>query len=93
MYVPSVGTQYLSTIAQYENGDWKNVGNLAEPRHHHSAISFGSSILIAGGGQQNMNPEVWDMNSLQSQIINPSITGRYEHMAIFSVNLGFCSKN
>ena len=38
-----------SRIAEYKDGSWKNVGNLAQARHNLSAINFGSAIMVVGG--------------------------------------------
>ena len=38
-----------SIIAEYKDGSWKNVGNLAQARNTHSAINFGSAIMVVGG--------------------------------------------
>ena len=32
---------YTSTIAEYKDGNWKNVGNLAQARYGHGAITSG----------------------------------------------------
>ena len=38
-----------SIIAEYKDGSWRNVGNLAQGRNTHSAINFGSAIMVVGG--------------------------------------------
>ena len=40
---------YISTIAEYKDGNWKNVGNLAQARYAHGAITSGSITMVAGG--------------------------------------------
>ena len=40
---------YLSIIAEYKNGSWKNIGNLAQARDSHGAITSGSVTMIVGG--------------------------------------------
>ena len=40
---------YTSTIAEYKDGNWKNIGNLAQARHAHGAITSGSIIMVVGG--------------------------------------------
>ena len=40
---------YSSTIAEYKNGNWKNIGNLAQARRGHGAITSGSVTMVAGG--------------------------------------------
>ena len=39
----------ISTIAEYKNGSWKNIGNLAQARYRHSAITSGPVTIIVGG--------------------------------------------
>ena len=41
--------RYTSTIAEYKDGDWKNVCNLAQARHSHGAIMSGLTTMIVGG--------------------------------------------
>ena len=91
----SAHSAVLSNIAEYKNHNWKLAGNLAQGRYHHTAISFGSSIMVVGGagGPRGLKTEIWDMNSLQSQIIDPPSMNIYDRMGVFSVDLGFCSKN
>ena len=38
-----------SIIAEYKDESWENVGNLAQARNMHSAINFGSAIMVVGG--------------------------------------------
>ena len=40
---------YISTIAEYKDGDWKNVGNLRQGRHRHGAITSGPTTMVVGG--------------------------------------------
>ena len=40
---------YTSTIAEYKDGNWKNVGNLAQARYGHGAITSGSITMVVGG--------------------------------------------
>ena len=46
---PGTNGRIISTIAEYKNGSWKNVGNLAQARDSHSAITLGSVTMIVGG--------------------------------------------
>ena len=39
----------ISTIAEYKDGNWKNIGNLAQARRGHSAITSGSVTMVASG--------------------------------------------
>ena len=38
-----------STIAQYKDGSWKNIGNLAQARQTHGAITSASVTMVVGG--------------------------------------------
>ena len=40
---------YSSTIAEYKDGSWKNIGNLAQARHGLGAITSGSVTMVVGG--------------------------------------------
>ena len=40
---------YTSTIAEYKDGIWKAVGNLAQARRYHGAITSGSTTMVVGG--------------------------------------------
>ena len=44
---------FSSTIAEYKNGSWKNVGNLAKARYSHGAITSGSVTMVVGGWSNN----------------------------------------
>ena len=50
----NVWPYYTSTIAEYKDGDWKNVGSLAQGRSYHGAITSGSITMVVGG-QPNSN--------------------------------------
>jgi len=51
------GSPYLtSTIAEYKNGNWKNVGNLAQARNGHGAITSGSITMVVGGESNDYSP-------------------------------------
>ena len=39
----------ISIIAEYKNGSWKNVENLAQARFGHGAITSGSFTMVVGG--------------------------------------------
>ena len=40
---------YTSTIAEYKDGSWKNVGDLTQSRSSHGAITSGSVTMVIGG--------------------------------------------
>ena len=44
-----MGCYPSSTIAEYKDGNWKNIGNLAQARAGHGAITSGSVTMVAGG--------------------------------------------
>ena len=46
---PGTNGRIISTIAEYKNGSWKNVGNLAQARNSHGAITSGPFTIIVGG--------------------------------------------
>ena len=52
----AVSPSYTSTIAEYKDGDWKNVGNLAQGRHRHGAITSGSITMVVGGTPNDGSP-------------------------------------
>ena len=86
---------YISTIAQYQDGNWENVGNLAEARHGHGAITAGSVTMVVGGyfGDSRVT-ELWEFDSLESQIIDPTLSTTYSFgIALFAVDKKYCSKN
>ena len=50
----------LSVVAEYKDGSWSNIGNLARPRHNFRATKFGSKIMILGGNENNTGPSAAD---------------------------------
>ena len=40
---------YTSAIVEYKDGSWTNVGNLAQARMGHGAITSGSITMVVGG--------------------------------------------
>ena len=40
---------HIKTVAQFENDEWKKLGDLLESRGGHNAIVFDGDILIVGG--------------------------------------------
>ena len=43
------GGGYTKTIGVYNNGSWRNAGQLNDVRLHHSAIILGHNLFILGG--------------------------------------------
>ena len=38
-----------SVVAEYRDGKWNNIGNLARKRGYHQAIKSGSEVMVIGG--------------------------------------------
>ena len=50
-------SDFSSVVAEYKDGRWNNIGNLARPTAGHSrAMRSGSNILIVGGLWENNDP-------------------------------------
>ena len=48
------GTPYeTSIVAEYKDGSWSSIGNLARVRRYHKAIKSGSDIMILGGKEED----------------------------------------
>ena len=43
------GSKQVSTIAEFKNDKWRNIGNLNEPRSSVSAIFHNGEYMIVGG--------------------------------------------
>ena len=43
------GAPRTSIVAEYKNGNWKNVGNLTKAKEGHGAITSGSITMVVGG--------------------------------------------
>ena len=85
-----------SIIAEYKNESWKNIGNLAQARKNHVAISSGPVTMIVGGyphDHGNTITELWEFDSLETQIIDLTLSRSYENPGVFLVDVGYCSKN
>ena len=41
-----------SIVAEYKDGSWSSIGNLARVRRYHRAIKSGSDIMILGGTER-----------------------------------------
>lgn len=79
-------------VAEYKNDSWSNVGNLLIRRYNHVALSLGSTVMIIAGGNHpdHQTVELLDLNTIESQMINPLVdlaTG------FFIVPSGYCSMN
>ena len=48
-FVTGGSLKRISTIAEFKNGNWKKVGDLAQARMSHGAITLGSTIMVVGG--------------------------------------------
>ena len=43
------GSKRVSTIAEFKNNNWRNIGNLNEPKNSLSAIFHNGEYMIVGG--------------------------------------------
>ena len=43
------GDDYVSTIAEYKNNKWRQIGNLNEPKYKMSAIFNNGEYIVVGG--------------------------------------------
>ena len=86
---------YTSTIAEYKDGSWTILGNLAQARYQHAVITSRSDTMVVGGRSlREPSTELWDMNSRETQIIDPTLPlDKYTSAGMFLVDEGFCSKN
>ena len=84
-----------STIAEYKDGSWTILGNLAQARYQHAVITSRSDTMVVGGRSlREPSTELWDMNSRETQIIDPTLPlDKYTSAGMFLVDEGFCSKN
>ena len=48
-YLPIIGVQETSTIAQFQNNQWSKIGDLREAKSSSSAILNNEEYLIIGG--------------------------------------------
>ena len=92
------GAGISSNIVEYKDGNWNLIGNLMQGRYFNSAVNLGSSVMVVGGWRDtgritSSNPEIWDMNSAESQTISPVISPHYWQVELFPIDVGFCSRN
>ena len=40
---------YLKTIAEFKNNQWRKVGDLTQQRYGHASISVGLRTMVVGG--------------------------------------------
>ena len=43
------GSKPVSTIAEFPNGQWRDTGNLNEPKSSLSSIFYGGQYMVVGG--------------------------------------------
>ena len=56
------GPEHETTIvAEFRDGNWNNIGNLARKRAYHNAIKSGSEIMVIGGVERDatMWAHIW----------------------------------
>ena len=78
---------YTSTIAEYKDGNWEKVGDLAQARHSHGAITSGSVTMVIGGYPRTKT-ELWEFYSLENGIIDPILPENYSNVGLFLVDVG-----
>jgi len=85
------------TIAKYSNGSWTKTGSLKKSRSGHGAITIeGMTMIIGGwdGSGSTMNTELWEFESSDTKIINPTLSDNYRFgIGLFAVDVGYCRKN
>merc|ERR1711990_267087 len=78
----------ISIIAEYKNGSWTNIGNLAQARYGHGAITSGSITMVVGGypfSGSSTNTELWEFDTLETQIMDPTLSSNYLYFGVFLV--------
>ena len=49
----STGSSYFTTIAEFKNDRWRNLGDLTQGRYYHGSISIGQKTMVIGGYTAN----------------------------------------
>ena len=72
---------------------WTRIGELKQSRHQHSAIFNGREIMVVGGLASDENEatitEIWDIESMRSRTIEPSLTGYHWYPILYLVPYNF----
>lgn len=88
-----------NVIAEYKNGQWRQLPNLLQGRAFHGAITIGGQTWIIGGrssGIQFIKTEIWEFDNggpvIRRKIIETNLRNRYyrEGIALFEVDANFC---
>ena len=91
--IVSGGYQYdfrhVSTVAEFKDNLWNQLGNLNQARLGHNSIIFDSEILIVGGSG-TFASEVWNFEDNKSTSIDPTLTSYDRYPALFHVPFDFC---
>jgi len=92
-----VGGQYLSTIAEFKDDEWRKIGDLVKARSSSSSISIGDETVILGGyakGERMLPTEVWNFKTFEQREIDPILlSGEYRFPILFLVESGYCKNN
>ena len=80
---------YRNFEIPYQN----QIGELKQPRYQHSAIFNGREIMVVGGIASEENEatalEIWDIESMRSRTIEPSLTGYHWYPILYLVPYNF----
>ena len=49
----SNGSSFYTTIAEFKNDRWRNLGDLTQGRYYHGSISIGQKTMLVGGRTPN----------------------------------------
>ena len=49
----SAGSNYFTTIAEFKNDRWRNLGDLTQGRYYHGSVSIGQKAMVVGGYTDN----------------------------------------
>ena len=93
LYTPDV-------IAEYKDGQWRQLPNLYRGRTYHGAITIGGQTMIIGGSDFSdylspMETEIWEFDNggpIQRKIIHTSLRNNYyaQGTALFEVDANYC---
>ena len=74
----SILNYFISIFRYFEIPNKTRIGELNQPRKHHSAIFNGREIMVVGGNDdKTVITEVWDKTFMFSRIIEPALPGSY----------------
>ena len=80
-----------STIAEYKDNTWNNVGRMQRGRAGHDALTLGSTVMIFDDSSPD-TMELWNLETLEHQLIDISASPvNTKHGGFFLVPNGYCS--